>query len=128
VTGLTDVTCVADEDLIRRLVGNLVDNAIKYSRAGSPIVVSLERAGAMHRITVSDRGPGIDREAQARVFERFFRADKSRTRGNDASFGGGLGLAIALWIARAHGGTLELVTSGPDGTVFAAELPCGGRL
>lgn len=125
VTGLTDVTCVADEDLIRRLVGNLVDNAIKYSPPGTPVVISLERAAAMLRITVTDQGPGIDRAAQPHVFERFFRAEKSRARSNTTLTGGGLGLAIALWIARAHGGNLELVKSDATGSTFAAELPCG---
>jgi signal transduction histidine kinase len=75
-------------------------------------------------LTVQDSGPGIAAELQGRIFERFFRADKARSRSyNNGSGGAGLGLAIGLWIAEAHGGRLELTSSSPQGSVFTAVLP-----
>jgi two-component system OmpR family sensor kinase len=73
---------------------------------------------------VADAGPGVPEHARARLFERFFRADDSRTRDGDGVGGGaGLGLSIARWAAEAHGGRLELAHSRPGDTVFAAILP-----
>jgi signal transduction histidine kinase len=120
---------VGDEDLLRRMVLNLVDNAIKHSPPGGVVRVGLDRAGDAYRVTVSDQGPGIPAEARERVFERFFRLDAARAR-DDAGSGGsgaGLGLAIARWVAEAHGGRLELVRSDAAGTLFAATLPAGPR-
>src|SRR5688572_18555611 len=89
-----------DEDLIRRLVINLLDNAIRYSPPGAAVRIALDRSGSGYAISVSDQGPGIAADAQARIFERFYRVDTARTR--DA--GAGLGLALAQWIAQAHDG------------------------
>jgi signal transduction histidine kinase len=69
-------------------------------------------------LSVADTGPGIPAEDRERVFERFVRLDPARGAG-----GAGLGLAIARWVAEAHGGTLRVLASGPDGTIFAATLP-----
>jgi heavy metal sensor kinase len=116
---------VGDEDLLRRLVLNLVDNAIKHSPDGGTVRVSLSRGAAGYRLDVRDQGHGIPEDARARLFERFYRADPARSRaaaGADGS-GAGLGLAIARWAAEAHGGSLELVQTGPDGSLFAAHLP-----
>ena len=125
VSGETDVACVGDEDLIRRLVTNLVDNAMKYSPPATVVDVLLERRDGRARISVTDRGAGVPLEAQPHIFERFYRADRSRARSAPADgSGAGLGLAIARWVAEAHGGTLELVRSDANGTTFAAELPC----
>jgi len=74
------------------------------------------------QITVSDNGPGIPRDLQPRIFERFFRADQARTRA-DCGAGAGLGLSIAKWIAEAHRGSLELTRSNANGTVFTVRLP-----
>jgi heavy metal sensor kinase len=125
ITGETDVECECDEELIRRLFGNLVDNALKYSPSGAVIDVRLERRDDRARILVTDRGGGIPLDAQQHVFERFFRADQARVRSAAADgAGAGLGLAIARWVAEAHGGTLELLRSDASGTTFAVELPC----
>ena len=125
VSGATDVACVADEELVRRLVTNLVDNALRHSPLGGAVEMRLEQHGGHALILVADHGPGIPDEARPHIFERFYRADKARSRalGTHGS-GAGLGLAIARWVAEAHGGTLTLVRSDSAGSVFAAELPC----
>ncbi len=118
-----DYALRGDEELLRRLFLNLIDNAIKYSAAGSAVRVSLEARGATYAVTVEDDGPGIPAEAQARVFERFFRAEHARARAEESETGGaGLGLAIARWVAEAHGGTLTLAHSSPAGTAFVVTL------
>ncbi|MEO8658305.1 MAG: ATP-binding protein [Bryobacteraceae bacterium] len=127
-----DVTCAemsrspfdGDEDLIRQLLMLLLDNAIKHTPAASRIYVTLKRDGDQYRIGVADSGTGIPAEAQTSIFERFYRVDKARSRSaNWGSGGAGLGLSIGRWIAEAHGGRLELASSGPGGTVFEAILP-----
>jgi heavy metal sensor kinase len=112
-----------DEDLVRRMVGNLVDNAVRHAPSGSKVDVVLARAADTYAISITDRGPGIPDAIRAHIFERFFRADASRARA--ASDGGaGLGLALARWIANVHRGDVRLVHSSPGGTTFTASLPC----
>ena len=111
-----------DPELLGRLLINLLENAVKYSPAGSVVSVRMERADGAAVLTVSDEGPGIPAEAQARVFERFFRADPA-PGGGPAPGGAGLGLAIARWVAEAHGGALDLVRSSPAGSEFRVTLP-----
>jgi heavy metal sensor kinase len=116
-----------DENLLRRLLLNLVDNAIKYTSEGGAVTVSSKREGQRYIITVSDTGPGIPAEAQSHIFERFYRADSARSRAEDdkagLTSGAGLGLSIARWIAEAHDGTLELLHSSEAGSVFQLVLP-----
>jgi heavy metal sensor kinase len=113
-----------DEDLLRQMILNLVDNAIKYTPPGGVVYLCLAPGADHYSIIVSDTGPGIPPEARAHIFKRFYRVDKSRSRSDDANEGGaGLGLAIASWITQAHGGRLELSLSGPEGTTFVAKLP-----
>jgi two-component system, OmpR family, sensor kinase len=112
-----------DEDLIRRLIVNLLDNAVRFTPAGTTVRIDLERAEGGYTLAVSDRGPGIPAQAQPRIFERFYRADSARTHRGEPDGGAGLGLALARWIAEAHGGHLELVRSSEQGTTFAAFLP-----
>ena len=121
-----------DEALLRRLVINLLDNAIKYSPRGSIVDVRLRREAAAYHIEVKNPGPPIRPELQSRVFDRFVRAERSRTRKHDAdadalTSGAGLGLPIARWIAGAHGGWLELARSDESGTIFALTLPVESR-
>src|SRR5271166_1453541 len=113
----------ADEDLLRRMLLNLLDNGIKYTPAGGTVHVDCRREGDMYALQVSDTGPGIPAELQPRIFERFFRADKARSRSEGDTGGAGLGLSIARWIAEAHHGRLELKRSDADGTTFTAYLP-----
>src|ERR1700682_905876 len=117
-----EARCSGDPVLIDRIVTNLLDNAIKYGACGCSVVVELETSALSHVVRVSDNGTGIPSEAQAHVFDRFFRADAARTR-SAATGGAGLGLSIAWRIARAHGGDLTLTPSGETGTVFTLTLP-----
>ncbi len=113
-----------DEELLRRLVVNLLDNAIKHAPSGSTVDVTLERDGTQHTLQIIDRGPGIPAAARDHIFERFFRADESHAREGASETGGaGLGLAIARWVAEAHGGTLALVSSTAGETIFEVRLP-----
>jgi heavy metal sensor kinase len=111
-TADTETVIEADEELVHRMLLNLIDNALKFTSAGGRVTVQAT-AGV---IRVSDTGSGIPPEDQGRIFERFFRAD--RTTG-----GAGLGLPIARWIAEAHGGSLTLERSDAGGTTFKIELP-----
>jgi len=112
-----------DEALLRRMILNLLDNAIKYTPVGGRVVVSCERAGNEYALNVTDSGPGIPEDLHKRVFERFFRADKARTRAENDGGGAGLGLSIARWIAEAHHGRLLLQRSDSSGSTFTALLP-----
>jgi two-component system, OmpR family, sensor kinase len=113
-----------DEGLLRQMLLNLLDNAIKHTPAGGFVRLSLERHEAKYAITVADTGFGIAAEAQPHIFKRFYRADKARSRAAQAnSSGTGLGLSIAKWIAEAHDGRLELAYSGEQGSTFTAWFP-----
>lgn len=108
-----------DETLLQQAVMILLDNAIRFSSPGGTVTVSLIRqANSQWAITVKDAGPGVAVDQQERIFERFYRGDASRARAGDTHAGAGLGLPIARWIAQAHGGSLNLVSSGPDGSTF----------
>jgi len=119
----SELPIVADEGLLRRMFANLLDNAIKYTPAAGTVSVSSSRSDSLYAVSFADTGPGIPRELQPRVFERFFRADKSRTNEDSATGGAGLGLAICRWIAEAHHGRIELTRSGSTGSTFTVFLP-----
>jgi heavy metal sensor kinase len=119
-----DLPFRGDEGLLRRLLLNLLDNAIKYTPAGGAVRMTAARRGAEYAVEVADTGSGIPAEQRERVFERFFRGERERGTAVAGTGGGaGLGLAIARWIAEAHGGTLALARSGPDGSTFVVRLP-----
>jgi two-component system OmpR family sensor kinase len=126
-----DYSCVVgaaltgDEDLLRRLVGNVLGNAIRYAPEGSTVRVTLAEVDGRYEIAVADDGPGVPPEAQPHIFERFYRADASRGRGT-LEEGAGLGLALAKWVANAHGGDVVLGSSSASGTVFVITLPPKG--
>ncbi len=113
-------TVPADADRLRQLLAIVLDNAVKYTAAGDEIVVTTGTQGQKCLLTVADTGCGIDPEDRERVFERFFRADKARSR---ATGGHGLGLSLAQSIVQAHGGTIRLVANEPRGTVVTITLP-----
>jgi len=112
-------------ELLRRMLLNLLDNAIKFTDAGGRVRLDSHRIGASYVINVTDSGRGIPFEAQEKIFDRFFRADaeRGRTADRDGAGGAGLGLPIARWIARAHGGELRLLRSSAEGSIFEAILP-----
>jgi len=113
----------ADEALLRRMIVNLLDNAIKYTPPGGRVSVSCDAEDSRYVMTVSDTGLGIPLDLQPRIFERFFRADKVRSRSGSDGGGAGLGLSISEWIVQAHGGKLELTRSDKDGSTFTVYLP-----
>jgi signal transduction histidine kinase len=115
---LEPVSVTADEALLRRMLGNILGNAVTYTPEGGAVKVTMVRRGSAVAIDVSDTGPGVPPDARDRIFERFVRLDPARREG-----GAGLGLSIARWIAEAHGGSVDLRTSGPDGSVFSATIP-----
>lgn len=109
-----------NRQLMEQAVVNLLDNAIKFSEAGSTVGISaLARDGEVV-IEVEDQGPGIAREHQERIFERFYRVDRARSR---KAGGTGLGLAIVKHIAQAHGGHVSLKSSPGHGSTFRIHLP-----
>ena len=114
-----------DEGLLRRMMDNLLGNAIKFSGRGATVDVAATRSNGSYIIEVRDEGPGIPADAQPRIFERFYRARPGQGDGatRDWSAGAGLGLPIARWIAEAHGGRLELTHSDASGSTFTARLP-----
>jgi two-component system OmpR family sensor kinase len=122
-TTIPSAAFTGDEDLIRRLLVNLLDNAIRYTPTVSTVRVDLERAPGGYALSISDCGPGIPLDVQPHIFERFYRADAARTRPENPDDGAGLGLALARWIAEAHGGHLRLAGSSQAGTTFTAFLP-----
>jgi signal transduction histidine kinase len=128
VAPAAEAPCVGDEALLERLLLNLLDNAIKHSPANGVVRVRLWRDDGAYHLAVSDEGPGVPADAHGRIFDRFFRVDPSRSRADRTATGGaGLGLAIARWVAEAHGGTLVYdATNGASesaGGTFVATLP-----
>jgi len=110
-----------DRDRLKQVFINLVANAIQYTPQGGDIFLSLEKIGEQARIICRDTGPGIPAEDLPHIFERFYRAEKSRTRKATAGFG--LGLSIANWIVERHGGRIEVNSQEQKGTTFAIWLP-----
>lgn len=118
--GADELPYVGDEALLRRMVMNLLDNAIKYTPPGGQVTLRATSEDGHYTVDVLDTGPGIPAEAQARLFDRFYRARIERDKSDG---GAGLGLAIAHWIAESHGGTLRLVRSDATGSTFRIDLP-----
>ena len=114
-----DVPFRGDEGLLRRMVVNLLDNAVRYTPAGGKVSATLEAQGPDVRIRIADTGVGIAPDASERVFERFYRADQSRSRQQD---GFGLGLSIVKWIAESHHGQVELTSRPGAGSTFTVHL------
>lgn len=113
---------MADREFITKVLTNLIENATKYSGAGTPIFISGERKGEMVSVSVADRGMGIDLSEQALIFERFYRAS---VPGQQTS-GTGMGLAISRAIIEAHHGTLSVTSQLGEGSVFSFTLPIAG--
>ena len=118
-----NVTYLGDKEKLRRLTDILLDNACKYSKAGSSITAELSASKSKFvRLSVTNEGIPLSLEEQKQVFNRFYRADPSRGRIE----GYGLGLSIALSIAREHGGKLEVSSDGVSKNTFSLVLPWQG--
>ena len=113
-------TVAGDADRLRQVVDNLLSNVRSHTPSRTPVRVSLRRQDGRAVLTVADSGPGLSEEQAARVFERFWRSDESRSR---ASGGVGLGLSIVAAVAAAHGGTAYAGSTPGEGAAFVVELP-----
>ncbi|MFR9728325.1 sensor histidine kinase [Saccharopolyspora sp. MS10] len=111
---------LADEERLRQVVTNLVGNAVRHTPPGTPVRIGVGSAGGFAVLEVADEGPGLDAAQAERVFQRFYRADDSRSR---SSGGSGLGLAIVRSLVEAHGGRIELDTRPGAGARFRVLLP-----
>jgi heavy metal sensor kinase len=120
----SDIPFRGDEDLLRRMMLNLLDNAIKYTPPGGVVSLAVIEEEASIRIVVTDTGIGIPPEAALRIFERFYRVGKARSR---VDGGSGLGLAIAKWAAEAHNGTINYTSRPGEGSTFVVGLPSSRR-
>lgn len=116
----TDIAFRGDQELLRRMLLNLLDNAIKYTPAGGSVSVHLACEPGEVKIIVSDTGIGIPAGDVPHIFERFYRVNKARSR---ADGGTGLGLAIAKWVAEAHKGSIDLTSTPGHGSQFTVSLP-----
>ena len=113
-----DLPFCGDENLLRRMLVNVMQNAVTSTRPGTAVIVDVSANGRQVDIRVTDEGDGIPERDRARIFERFVQLDPARR-----SEGAGLGLPIARWIAEIHGGSLELIQSGTGGSTFRILLP-----
>jgi two-component system OmpR family sensor kinase len=114
------ITIVGDRGRLRQLFLNLVDNAIKYTPDGGTVAISMERQNGSAVVAVEDTGIGIPQEDIVKIFDRFYRVDKARTR----DMGGtGLGLSIAKWIAELHRGSIKVESELNRGSKFTVSFP-----
>jgi signal transduction histidine kinase len=114
------VHVTVDHVALRRVLDILLDNAVKYSSAPGEITLTLESAAGRVSLSVRDNGPGLPHEEQTKIFERFYRVDKARSR---EMGGAGLGLSIAQWIVHQHRGTITVNSSFGHGAEFRVEIP-----
>jgi heavy metal sensor kinase len=120
VTAEPDLLVSADRMLLRQALVNVVHNAIRYSPNKTRIDLAARRRDVYAVIEITDQGPGIAPENQMKIFERFFRADKARSRADGAA---GLGLAIAKWSVESHDGRIEVESESGQGSTFRVVLP-----
>ncbi|HEY0725477.1 MAG TPA: ATP-binding protein [Pyrinomonadaceae bacterium] len=121
--GTAPITLNGDEEMIKRMLLNLLDNAVKYTPEGGEISLAVEQQNGNAEIVVRDTGIGIPDEDQQRVFDRFYRVDKARSR---ALGGAGLGLSIVRCIVEAHGGHITIESTPQRGSTFTVLLPQKG--
>lgn len=116
------VLVCGDRDRLKQVLVNLAGNAVRYTPAGGEVVLSLIKTDSEACVSIVDTGPGIAEEDLPHIFERFYRAEKARTRSKDGQ-GFGLGLSIAYWIVRNHNGRIEVESELGKGTTFRVWLP-----
>jgi two-component system phosphate regulon sensor histidine kinase PhoR len=118
--GAPDAFVMADPDALNQVFGNLIENAVKYGKSGKRVLVGARLIGGEVEFLVQDFGPGIGSEHLSRIFERFYRVDKARSR---EAGGTGLGLAIVKQIVQAHGGRIRAESELGNGSRFVFTLP-----
>ena len=123
ITPPVAIYVMADADRLKQVLLNLTNNAIKATQAGGKVTVTLRSSNDQAIVRVIDTGIGIAPADQQRIFDRFYRVERSRTRSRLYGGGTGLGLAIALTIIKAHGGTIELESELNKGSTFTVRLP-----
>ncbi len=117
----SDIVLALDRERFGQVITNLLDNAVKFTPSGGHVTVEAKRVNEHVRLTVRDTGPGIPPEALPHIFERFYKLDRARTRGEQR--GTGIGLAIAKHLVQAHGGRIWAESRPGQGAVFIIELP-----
>ncbi|HCB01784.1 MAG TPA: hypothetical protein DEP19_05325 [Anaerolineae bacterium] len=117
---IDEVIVRGDRDRLKQVLLNLVANAIQYTPTGGEVFLSLSKIAGQSRLIVRDTGPGIPAEDLPHIFDRFYRAEKSRTRSKASGFG--LGLSIAKWIIEQHGGQIKVESKEGEGTTFVIWL------
>jgi signal transduction histidine kinase len=124
IGAIDQVLVYGDRDRLKQVILNLVSNAVQYTQEGGVIELRLGKQAASAYLVVEDNGPGIPEEDLTRIFERFYRGEKSRARSHQEDGKGfGLGLSIAYWIIHNHGGNIEVETQIGEGTSFTVWLP-----
>jgi two-component system, OmpR family, sensor kinase len=123
---IDQIMVIGDRDRLKQVLLNLVGNAIQYTPQGGQVNLALRKVADKAQIIVTDTGPGIPSQDLPHIFERFYRGEKSRKRNKTTGFG--LGLSIAYWIVRGHGGTIEVNSVEGKGTTFCVWLPLNGQV
>ena len=118
---IDQVHIIGDRDRLKQVLLNLAANAIQYSPAGKSVTLGLQRTDDRVKLFVQDTGPGISPKDLPHIFDRFFRAERSRKRSSSSGFG--LGLSIADWIVKKHNGRIEVSSEEGQGTLFTVWLP-----
>ncbi len=121
LSNIDQMQLLGDRDRLKQVLLNVAANAIQYTPQGGEVLLSLSRVGEQARIIIHDTGPGIPKEDLPYIFERFYRAEKARTRSRVSGFG--LGLSISQWIVENHDGTIKVESEPGQGTTFAIWLP-----
>jgi two-component system OmpR family sensor kinase len=121
VSEIDQVQIMGDRDRLKQVLLNLASNAVQYTPAGGTVSLGLRKAEGEVVYTISDTGPGIPAQDLPHIFERFYRAEKSRKRGQGTGFG--LGLSIAYWIVNNHDGRIDVESHEGQGTTFRVFLP-----
>jgi two-component system, OmpR family, sensor kinase len=121
INDIDQIQVIGDRDRLKQVLLNIAGNAVQYTPPGGRVTMSLRRIGERAQIVVSDTGAGIPSVDLPHIFERFYRSEKSRKRSANSGFG--LGLSIAFWIVRNHGGTIEVNSTEGKGSSFIVWLP-----
>jgi two-component system, OmpR family, sensor kinase len=126
LTEIDQIQVIGDRDRLKQVYINLLANAVKYTPAGGNVFLAIKKIGDQAQTVIEDTGPGIPAKDLPHIFERFYRGDKARTRSTDGS-SFGLGLSIAYWIIKNHGGRIEVKSKEGSGTTFSVWLPLAGE-